>query len=481
MSLDRHHLLCLHSAMEGLRLGLCKFSGPSRTALVYAKNPGDPLCVVDLQGLLHGHEPRLREYFLDTDEWQEGLPQPEQVSFFDHAKAKRLGLAGLVSLGGRTRNVAYQMWFTEHHEDLCAAGPTRRWLELAMLQLSHNMSTEDVLSLDTAASMLQGMAPHAVHDCIVDERARAIGPDTRLRVSNLLDAVIQISKTPEEGAWARGLLVFVEPMRLSRLNYLARFPRPERPRLDNCKHVRKMLQTVERSTRLLVSDGELVIGVAAAAELPLGSLCAQFDGRHGLLSLDGNLMCSFSDGAFHSTNRRPRLVFLEEALLEWPLDPEQRDSLFCAVSRIVAVAGEQKYGCALILDPHLPLLPLRGHNLEVPLPLNSEEHLGLAARLAKVDGALHIGGARCQLASFACLMDGESFPGEDRARGSRYNSALRFTHAHPELLVVVVSSDRPVSVIQRGVDLSRPPVWPAVPSSLKPQPTLAHWLEERSG
>lgn len=466
--------------MEGLRQGLCKFSGPSRTALVYAKGAADELRVVDPQGVLAGHELRLKEYFLDTDEWRRGLPEPEQVAFFDHAKAKRLGLAGLVSLGGRTRNVAYQMWFTEHHEDLCAAGPTRRWLELAMLQLSHNMSTEDVLSLDTAASMLQGMAPHAVHDYIVDERARAMGPDTRLRVSNLLDAVIQISKTPEEGAWARGHLAFVEPSRMSRVNFLARFPKPERPRLDNCKHVRKMLQTVERSTRMLVSDGEHIAGVAMGGELPRGSLCALFDGRHGMLDLDGGLVCSFSDGAFHSTNRKPRLVFLEEALLEWPLDPEQRDELFHAVSLLVAAAGEQKYGCALILDPHLPLLPLRGHSLEQPLALNSEESLALAARLAKVDGALHIGGKRCQLASFACLMDGASFPGEDRARGARYNSALRFTHAHPELLVVVVSSDRPVSVIQRGVDLSKPPVWPPVPSSLRPPPTLAQCLEGRA-
>ncbi len=471
--------MCLHSAMEGLRQGLCKFSGPTRTALVFAMAPGDELRVVDPQGLLAGHELRLREYFLDTAEWLEGLPDPEQVSYFDQAKSKRLGLAGLVSLGGRTRNVAYQMWFTEHHQDLCAAGVTRRWLELAMLQFSHNLSSADALSLDTAASMLQGMAPHAVHDYVVDERARAVGPDTRLRVSNLLDAVIQISKTPEEGAWARGHLAFVEPSRVSRLNFLARFPKQERPRLDNCKHVRKLLQTVEHSGRMLVSDGEHVTGVAAGGELPRGSLCARFDGRHGLLMLDGELVCSFSDGAFHSTNRKPRLVFLEEALLEWPLEPDQRDDLFHAVSRLVAAAGERKYGCALILDPHLPLLPLRGHGLEQPLALNTDEHLDLAARLAKVDGALHIGCKRCQLVSFACLMDGASFPGEDRARGARYNSALRFTHAHSELLVVVVSSDRPVSVIQRGLDLSKPPVWAPPPSSLRPPPTLARWLEGR--
>jgi hypothetical protein len=479
MVLDRHHMLSLHNVLEGLRLGLCDFSGATRVAVIYAQAPGEPLRVVDPQGLLRGHEPRLREYYLESTEWCEGLPDPEHVTYFDQAKSKRIGLAGVISLGGRSLGVSYQMWFTDRHVDLCSPGPTRRWLELGLLQFSHNLAARDLFSLDSAALMLQEMAPHAVHDFIVDERAKNIGPDTRLRVYNILGAIMQISKTPEEGAWARGHLAFVEPARLSRLHYLMRFPKAERPRLDNSKHVRKMLQSVERSKRQLVSDGEHIIGIASC-ELPPASLCALFNGRHGLLFMDDKLVCSFSDGAFQSTNRKPNLVILEEALLEWPLDEDQRDSLFTSVSRIVAFAGEQKYGCALIIDPYTPLLPLSGHTLDTPLNLGNPEHLALAAALAKVDGALHLSATHNQLCGFACLMDGSSFPGEDRARGARYNSALRFTFSHPELIVVVVSSDRPVSVIQKGADISRPPVWPAVPSLLRPPPTLEHWLGANS-
>jgi len=475
MVLDRHHMLSLHNVLEGLRLGLCEFSGPSRVALIYGQKPGEPLRVVDPQNLLQGHEPRLREYFLDTDEWCAGLPDPKHVTYFDQAKAKRIGLAGMVSLGGRSPGVSYQMWLTDRHVDLCSPGPTRRWLELALLQFSQNLAAQDLFALDSAAHMLQEMAPHAVHDFLVDERSQSIGPDTRLRVYNILASIMQISKTPEEGAWARGHLAFVEPSRVSRLHYLIRFPKAERPRLDNSKHVRKMLQSVERSKRLLVSDGEHILGIAAG-ELPPSSLCALFNGRHGMLFLDGKLVCSFSDGAFQSTNRKPNLVILEEALIEWPLDVDQRDALFRSVSRIVSAAGEQKYGCAIIVDPYTPLLPVSGHNLETPLDLDEDEHLVLAAALAKVDGALHLSAARNQLCGFACLMDGPSFPGEDRSRGARYNSALRFTYSHPELMVVVVSSDRPVSVMQKGADLSRPPVWPAVPSLLHPPQTLEQWL-----
>jgi hypothetical protein len=469
-------MLSLHTVLEGLRQGLCNFSGPSRVALVYARDEGDPLRVVDPQNLLRGHEPRLREYFLDTDEWRRGLPPSESVHFFDQHHARRLGLTGLVSLGGRARCLDYQMWFTEHHPDLCSPGPTRRWLELALRQLATCMGADDILSLDTVTNTLQEMAPHAVHDYIVDERSRALGPDTRLRVSNILAAIIQISKTPEEGAWARGRLAFVEPSRLSRVRYLARLPKTERPWLENGKHVRKLLQAVERTNRMLVSDGEHIIGVALG-ELPPGSLCALFNGRHGLLSLDGAPVCSFSDGAFQSTNRRPNLVTLEEALVEWPLSDAQRTTLFATISRLVSAAGEQKYGCALVIDPYTPLLTLSGHALETPMPLDTEERLALAGGLAKVDGALHLSAARNHLCAFACLMDGPSFPGEDRSRGARYNSALRFTFAYPELIVVVVSSDRPVSVMQKGMDLSKPAMWPAMPSMLRPPPSLAEWLD----
>jgi hypothetical protein len=90
---------------------------------------------------------------------------------------------------------------------------------------------------------------------------------------------------------------------------------------------------------------------------------------------------------------------------------------------------------------------------------------------------LHID-ADLKLHAFACLMDGASLRREDRSRGARYNSALRFTAKHPELIVVVVSSDRPVSIIQDGADLSKPRAWPPLTKTLRPPPTLKQWLEE---
>lgn len=79
-----------------------------------------------------------------------------------------------------------------------------------------------------------------------------------------------------------------------------------------------------------------------------------------------------------------------------------------------------------------------------PLDLRKPYMLNMTKSLAKVDGALHLG-ADLHLHGFASLLDGRSYPGEDRARGARYNSALRYTNEHENVIVVVVSSDLPVS------------------------------------
>jgi hypothetical protein len=233
---------------------------------------------------------------------------------------------------------------------------------------------------------------------------------------------------------------------------------------------------VEWGQRTLVSDGETITGIAVG-ELPPASLCAEFNGRRGFLKLDGASVCSFSDGAFHSSNYQPALGTLQEALLEWRLKPAQLNMLFMCLTRIVAVASEQNYGCGVIIDPNRRPLNLSGQTLDAPIDLSLEENLSLATALAKVDGVLHID-ANLKLHAFACLMDGASIQKEDRSRGARYNSALRFTANHPELICVVVSSDRPVSIIQDGYDLSKPHIWPRIPKTLRTPPTVKQWLEE---
>jgi hypothetical protein len=480
--LDRHPLadsmtrqLSAFHIFEGLRDGLSHFSGPSRAAILYAIRPDDPMRIYDPQNLLRGHEPKLRELYIDTDRWRPSGADLRHLQGAGHPfPEKNLGLAGLISFGGRSRSVAYQMWFTEHHPDMCSTGPTERWLEHAVWLLSHDMVAENTSYLGASGYVLQEYTTHAVRDHLVDELNRILGMDLHMRIYPILDAVLGISKTLEEGVWPRGRMAFVQPESMNETPFLARFPDDERPNLTNFKHVRKLLQAVENSDDLLASDGRALMGIARNP-LPPGHIIADFRSGHGFIFLGDDPVCSFFDGRYHSTTRRAKLVELEELLLESHLTPATQHALFRTVLKIVHNAEDRKHGCTLVIDLNDPVIEISGQRFETPLDLSRTDRLMLTQSLSALDGALHIG-ADLRLHGFACLLDGRSIRGEDRARGARFNSALRFTADHRRILVIVVSADRPVSLIQEGVELNAQcplkPVSACVPSP----PTLAGWI-----
>ncbi len=474
---ESYRNLCIFHTLDGLRDGLSHFSHPSRAALIYAITPQDPIRVYDPQNLLRGHEPILKEIYLDSDDWSQNAPDFDKMRRFGQIQVEEnLQLAGLISCGGRSHSVFYQMWFTEHHPDMCSTGPTERWLEHAAWLLSHDLASDNTFCTGTSGYVLREYATHAVRDFIVDEMNLMLGPDSHIRVYPILDAVLGISKTREEAAWPRGELLFVEPRSISQIDFIAKFPLMEQPAVDNFKHARKLLQSVEDSRRKLVSDGQHIVGIAHG-EMPDSRITADFRGRHGFLILNGDVVCSFSDGSFHSTTHRAKMVQLEEILLESRLDPSAVHEMFKIVSRIVHTAEDKKYGCTLVIDLNGPPIEIAGQNLVKPLALDQEQCIALAEDLAKVDGALHIGADR-KLHGFACLLDGRCVPSEDRSRGARFNSALRFTSENPNLIVVVVSVDRPVAVIQEGVELSAQCALKPFSGMIGLPPTLEHWIAE---
>jgi len=231
---------CIFHIQDGLREGLTHFSSPSRAAVIYGLEPDAPLSVYDPQHLLDGHEPKLKDFFLDTESWRENAPDFGRLMPFEPARAPEPHLSGLVAYACFGRPVAYQMWFTEHHPDMCSIGPTLRWLEHAAGLLAQNLGSGSQLAVNAAGYVLQGYARHAVRDYIVDRRNATIGWDTGLRIYPILDAVLGISKTMEEGAWPRGRLVFVEPGWMEAVRFMIRFPELEQPSLERHKHVRKL-------------------------------------------------------------------------------------------------------------------------------------------------------------------------------------------------------------------------------------------------
>jgi hypothetical protein len=476
MFMDAFIRQCIYDIHDGLRNGLTLFSRPTRAALIIAPEPDQPLFIYDPRNLLHGHEPKFEELYLDSTEWRRHarsslIPSCDYIQPDD-----KLELAGLISYGCRSRPVFYQRWFTEHHPDMCSIGPTERWLEHAAWRLSHDLANKSELYTGISGHFLREFATHAVRDYIIDKMNMTIGWDSHIRVFPILESVLGISKTLEEGEWPRGELLFVEPSALSLVNFVARFPEEKRPAIDNFKHVRKLLQCVQGSQRRLVSDGTSLTGIAVGNGAGF-SIVADFRGSHGFLSAGDELICSFADGSYHSSTLRAKMVQLEEALIESRLDAHRASQLFKIAAAIVHNGEKQKHGCTVVLDLNASPVQLPGHRLEKPLNLQEGDMLELAMALTRMDGAIHIG-ADLHLHGFACLLDGLAIRGEDGSRGARYNSALRFTAANRNIIVVVLSSDRPVSIIQEGIELSAQCAWVPVAGSIARLPTLEEWVQE---
>jgi hypothetical protein len=466
--------------LEGLRDGLSHFSGPSRTAVIFAPEADSSLLVCDPQHLLRGHEPKFLQLFVEDEAWRfKTAPEQDRLKFDRILPEPNLGLAGLITYGGRSSSVFYQMWFTDHHPDMCAVGPTERWLEHACWRFSHDLANESSFYTGISGSFLREYATHAVRDHVVDEINLQLGWDSQMRVYPILDAVLGISKAREEGAWPRGELLFSEPWLQNAMVFVTRFRKSEQPLLDNHKHVCKLLQAVDGSSRKLVSDGQTILGISSG-NLPRFCLVADFRGQYGFLKINETVVCSFSDGSFQSTNRRAKLVQFEELLLESDLDAETGSELFGIVGSLANHAQSQKHGCTLVIDLNREAVQISGQTLEEPLDLLKPHLHDLAKSFTKVDGALHITG-QIKLRGFGCLLDGRTLPGEDLSRGARYNSALRFSAEHDNIIVVVVSADRPVAVIKEGIELSAQCQWqPPSGYTLKPEP-LSEFVMRSNG
>ncbi|BHH82974.1 diadenylate cyclase [Desulforhopalus sp. 52FAK] len=466
---------CISDTLSGLRDGLTLFSGHSRTALIFALSSNDQLYICDPQNLIRGYEPILKSLFIDNTTWRDSLGTDKETPYNHIESLKNLQLDGLISFGGSSGPVFYQMWFTEHHPNICALSPTECWLEHAVLRLSHDIANDSSLYTGISGSFLREYAGHAVRDSIVDRAGEQLGLDVQIRIYPLLDAVLGISKTNEEGRLPYGSLTFVEPRSLDKIYFLAKFDSSEQPLLTNLKHVRKLLQTVEYSNRALISDGVSIVGIAKKPIEPF-HITADFQGKFGFLNVDDNKICSFQDGRYSSDTHRAKLFEMEEALLDFPLEPSTRVDLFKIVSSLVHTAGDKMFGCTFVVDLAKKPTSIAGQSLTPPIDLRQPNKLELAAGLAKVDGALHIS-ADLHLHGFACLLDGPQVKNEDRARGARYNSALRFTAQHRDVIVVVVSSDRPVSIFLQGEEIVNRYSNASVTSCALYATPLSEWLE----
>lgn len=479
MGLERFINRCINETLSGLRDGLTIFSGASRAAVIFSINDGDDLYICDPQNLLRGYEPKLKTIYYGEEKWCTPFNPNGLYNAYNHIESQEdLQLDGLISQGGSSTPVFYQMWFTEHHPNICSLGPIECWLEHAVLRLSHDIANGSTLYTGISGSFLREYATHAVHDYIVDTTGLILGLDVHLEIYPILDAILGISKTNEEGARPHGALTFIEPHLLKNIAFLSEFQSSEQPLLTNFKHVRKLLQAVEHSDTTLISDGRNIVGIAPK-NMAHYHILADFHGKLGFLYVNNESICSFQDGSYSSDTHRAKLFEVEEALLDFNIEPSIRDDMFKIIAALVHNAEDKMFGCTFVIDLAQTPTSIAGQTLKSPIDLREPDKLSLAGGLSKVDGALHIR-SDLHLHGFACLLDGFQVKNEDRARGARYNSALRFTAQHAETIVVVVSADRPVSVFQKGQEIGSPIVDASASRCHLFPLRLKEWLESNA-
>ncbi len=445
--------LCIANILNGVTEGLSKYSRPTRVALIFAVAPDDPISIFDPMGLLRGHESKLDDvFYAPGSQWRQRIK--EKISIQPRGcvlPENDLELSGLISHGGSASDFFYQMWFTEHHPDMCSIQPTERWLEQAISLLVHDYNTKNA-PINSSDYVLKNYSLQAIADHIVDVRDKHLGFDSKIQIPPILNDILNISKTREEGAWARGMLFFTDPDRIKHIDFLTKIQKHERPVVSNVKHIRKLLLAVEKSERKLVSDGHTIIGITDGL-VPDYAIAAEFKGDYGFLKTGEDKIASFFDGSFHSTTREAKMVELEELLLDSDMDTKASSMLFSLISHLVHRAGHARHGCTLVIDMNDIPNRLSGHVLDPPLSLLESKNVDLACSLLRIDGAVHLT-ANAHIHGFGCLLDGKTISWENMARGARYNSALRFSADNSRIIVVVVSADRPVSIIYNGIEIN---------------------------
>ncbi|MCK5542038.1 MAG: hypothetical protein KAI40_05045 [Desulfobacterales bacterium] len=146
--------------------------------------------------------------------------------------------------------------------------------------------------------ILKNYSLQAIADYIVDERNSFFDYDSRLLIPPILNTVLNISKTREEGLSPRGQIFFTDPDKVSTIEFMTKIQRHQRPFLSNIKHIRKLLTAVENSNRKLVSDGNTIIGITDSP-VPDYAIAADYFDDHGFLKLGKEKISSFFGENFH--------------------------------------------------------------------------------------------------------------------------------------------------------------------------------------
>lgn len=125
----------------------------------------------------------------------------------------------------------------------------------------------------------------------------------------------------------------------------------------------------------------------------------------------------------------------------------------CRIRQIIETAQDSGHGMTLVISDNAAGETRRLRGAAVPIEMDNNLGPADVVRFGRVDGAVVLDrDGYCH--AFGVILDGKADGPGDPARGSRYNSAVRYQKMVPESLLVVISDDGTVDLIPGGTDHS---------------------------
>jgi DisA bacterial checkpoint controller nucleotide-binding len=276
---------------------------------------------------------------------------------------------------------------------------------------------------------------------------------------NPIEVVLNLSLAYEEGKKCGGNIAFYNGASPPLEAMCLCLASGSWPPITSTKHLRKLMTSVENSNFWVLTSNTHAVGLingrSDPAQILSGSVQAFFNRGRADIHADGKYVCSVYEGQLFSRGAAPSELAIRQLVASGSfIQKSEVDNITAILSKLVEHAQGVGSGCSLVIDGAPKPRRLSGDYLDSPMDLHSSDSMTIALRMARIDGALHLRPDGTLLA-FGCLLDGRSSTGEDRSRGARYNSAVRFTSDNHDTMVVTVSSDGPVSCFFGGRDLTR--------------------------
>jgi DisA bacterial checkpoint controller nucleotide-binding len=466
---------------KGLHDGLLDYLGSARLALIVWANPDDKRYYIDPSGLVRQHEKAIRGAYDERSAARFQYTPDEQALGFRDLDVQILEddeFNGLLNVEAQSNIIYHQQWLVEMPKNTCHRGPIRSWVTKAAQELVHDLTYKERVFNKGTEFMLSNFSEEAIFhflfktfeklvpDSMATSREFSVGGvaiqesvKALLPIMSILKSVKKLSAAKEEGASVSGQIVFmmkedIDTLDKGKYHSIVDAALADgnnmyelHPQLERTKYIGKLLSLSNQDTCLL-SDGRLwYLGPVPKHSRAITVRLATGQGELRL-GHEKKAVCTFANGRYLGVDKSVDLSKLANVLEGRSISGGQ--ILLRTVQLIVDHARLDRHGCTIVLDladmpQHLP-----GPKLTPSLDTTSGEEWipAVLGGMSRIDGALHLS-KTAHLLGFAKILDGDASRSEDRSRGSRYNSAIRFVEkaGNESIVVIVASEDGPVTIV----------------------------------